>query len=82
MLFRSDAVKGLAGKMTIESSGISLAGAGNTGEVSEMVAVMKQYLPYLAAGTEVILDSGELVGTLAPKVNSEFQRIDVREKGR
>ena len=82
----TDAVNGLAENMSIRGS-VSLEaqadshGFGTNG-VSEMLKVMKQYLPYLAENREVVLDSGETIGALAPKMNMEFRRLDMRERGR
>ncbi len=82
----TDAVNGLAENMSIHGS-VSLDGQANAhgfsaNGVSEMLKVMKQYLPYLAESREVVLDSGEAIGALAPKMNMEFRRLDMRERGR
>ncbi len=82
----TDAVNGLAENMSIRGSVSLEAQADSHGfsmnGVSEMLKVMKQYLPYLAENREVVLDSGETIGALAPKMNMEFRRLDMRERGR
>lgn len=79
----TDAMTGLAGNMTIATEGISLTGEGYsiTG-IDDMCKIMRQYLPYLAAGTNIRLETGELVGVLAPSLNSEFGKIAIREAQR
>lgn len=79
----TDAMAGLTSNMKITTEGISLNREGNSiAEISDMHRLMKQYLPYLAAGTYMRLETGELVGVLAPSLNSEFGKIAIREAQR
>lgn len=79
----TDAVKGLSANMTIATEGISLKGEGySISGINDMCKLMQQYLPYLAAGTSMRLETGELVGVLAPSLNSEFGKIAIREAQR
>ncbi|HBV83429.1 MAG TPA: phage tail tape measure protein [Lachnospiraceae bacterium] len=82
----TDAVNELSKNMSIHGN-VSLIGQANEQNdsgngMSEMLAVIKQYLPYLAESKDIVLDTGETIGAFGPKLNREFQRIDMREKGR
>lgn len=83
----TDAVNELSKSMSIHGS-LSLVGGQSSEQndsrngISEMLTVMKQYLPYLAENKDIVLDTGETIGALGPRLNREFQRIDMREKGR
>lgn len=79
----TDALKGLANSMNIQTDGISLSGDGyGINGVGDILRMMQQYLPYLAAGSDMRLDSGELVGALTPAINTELGRIRIREEAR
>lgn len=43
-------------------------------------SVLNQYLPNLPTDTDIVLDSGVLVGQLAPSINDELGRIYRRER--
>lgn len=51
-------------------------------ESREVLAMLKQYLPYLAQSTELMLDTGVLVGATAPKMNAALGKINAREQKR
>ncbi len=59
-------------------SGSATAGKG----LGELLGLLNTYLPYLAAGTSIVLDNGVLVGEIAPEMNDELGRIAEREKYR
>ena len=59
-------------------SGSATAGKG----LGDIVSILNAYLPYLAENGNIVLDTGELVGAMAPKMNDEFGRIAAREKCR
>lgn len=60
-----------------------LSASGNTaGNLDSIVSTLNAYLPYLASGTQLVLDTGELVGATAPAMNREFGKIAIREAGR
>ena len=80
----TEAVNGLAKNMSLNGE-LSLDGkSGGTqlNGMAEMLDVMKRYLPYLAESRDVVLDSGEVVGSLSSKMNMAFSQIDRRERGR
>ena len=50
--------------------------------INAMVSLMQQYLPYLAEGTEIRLDTGALVGNTVRQMNSALGQISAREARR
>ena len=50
--------------------------------VNRIISVLQQYLPYLAQGTELRLDSGALVAAIAPAMNRELGKLAIREARR
>lgn len=56
----------------------------NSGSSShtDITDLLKEYLPYLAEGTQLVLDSGALVGATAPQMNSALGRIAARASTR
>lgn len=78
-----DAVKGLANSMTVSGDGtVPTQASGTINGISEMLDMMNKYLPYLAAGREMVLDTGEFVGAIAPSMDIEMHRLQLREAGR
>lgn len=45
---------------------------------SDLAALLETYLPYLAAGNQLVLDSGALVGGIAPDMNVALGTIAIR----
>lgn len=45
---------------------------------SDISALLETYLPYLAAGTQLVLDSGALVGGIAPDMNVALGTLAIR----
>ena len=45
---------------------------------SDLAGLLETYLPYLAAGTQLVMDSGALVGTIAPDMNTALGTIAIR----
>lgn len=77
----SNAISGLAGDV---NTGMQISGqqalqsnAGLQQGISAMTALMAQYLPYLPqlAQLQVVLDSGPLVGSLTPLIDTELGSI-------
>lgn len=57
-----------------------LTGSATAGNgLSDVVGLLSAYLPYLAETQGIVLDSGELVGALAPRINNELGTIAQRE---
>lgn len=45
---------------------------------NDLTSLLETYLPYLAAGTQMVMDSGALVGSLAPDMNVALGTIAIR----
>lgn len=45
---------------------------------SDISALLETYLPYLAAGNQLVLDSGALVGGIAPDMNAALGTLAIR----
>lgn len=48
----------------------------------DVIGLLQTYLPYLAAGTQMVLDSGALVGGIAPDMNTALGTIALRSGSR
>lgn len=48
------------------------------GSGSDLTDLLRTYLPYLAAGTTMVMDSGALVGSIAPDMNVALGTIAIR----
>lgn len=45
---------------------------------NDLTRLLETYLPYLAAGTQMVMDSGALVGSIAPDMNAALGTIAIR----
>lgn len=45
---------------------------------SDLAGLLETYLPYLAAGTQLVMDSGALVGSIAPDMNMALGTMAIR----
>ena len=45
---------------------------------TDLANLLETYLPYLAAGTQLVMDSGALVGSIAPDMNAALGTIAIR----
>lgn len=45
---------------------------------NELTKLLETYLPYLAAGTQLVMDSGALVGSIAPEMNTALGTLAIR----
>ena len=45
---------------------------------TDISSLLETYLPYLAAGTQLVMDSGALVGSIAPDMNTALGTIAIR----
>lgn len=45
---------------------------------NNLEGLLETYLPYLAAGTQLVMDSGALVGSIAPDMNTALGTIAIR----
>lgn len=51
---------------------------GGQSGAAELQSLLETYLPYLAAGTQLIMDSGALVGSIAPDMNTALGTMTIR----
>lgn len=79
--FVTASVQNLADGMRVGVDGVSIPAQSNSG-FDGVLAVLNQYLPYLAQGTELRLDTGTLVGATAPSMNVALGKISLRESKR
>ena len=49
---------------------------------SDLAGLLETYLPYLAAGTQLVMDSGALVGSIAPDMDVALGTISLRSGNR
>lgn len=66
------------GAATVQPLTSSSGSAGHT----DITDLLSTYLPYLAAGNQIVLDTGVLVGETAPAMNTALGRISVRANSR
>ena len=60
-----------------------LTGSGAAGNgLSELMGLLSMYLPYLAATKGVYLDTGAMVGEMAPAINDKLGELSDRERNR
>ena len=81
VLTSGTAVVGEAGPELVSVSNGNAMVQPLTGE-GDLIGLLQTYLPYLAAGTQMVLDSGALVGGIAPDMNTALGTISLRSGNR
>lgn len=77
VLTSGTAIVGEAGPELVQvSNGQAMVQPLNNG--SDISALLETYLPYLAAGNQLVLDSGALVGGIAPDMNVALGTLAIR----
>jgi len=77
ILTSGTAIVGEAGPELVSvSSGRAMVQPLSSG--NELTSLLETYLPYLAAGTQLVMDSGALVGSIAPDMNAALGTIAIR----
>lgn len=77
ILTSGTAIVGEAGPELVSvSSGRAMVQPLSSG--NELTSLLETYLPYLAAGTQLVMDSGALVGSIAPDMNEALGTIAIR----
>ena len=77
ILTSGTAIVGEAGPELVQvSNGQAMVQPLNSG--SDISALLETYLPYLAAGNQLVLDSGALVGGIAPDMNVALGTLAIR----
>ena len=81
VLTSGTAVVGEAGPELVSVSNGNAMVQPLTGD-GDLIGLLQTYLPYLAAGTQMVLDSGALVGGIAPDMNTALGTISLRSGNR
>ena len=76
-LTSGSAIVGEAGPEFIQISNGQAMVQPLTGQ-SDIAGLLETYLPYLAAGTQMVMDSGALVGSIAPDMNTALGTMAIR----
>lgn len=77
ILTSGTAIVGEAGPELVQVSNGQAMVQPLTGD-GDVIGLLQTYLPYLAAGTQMVLDSGALVGGIAPDMNMALGTIAMR----
>ena len=74
------AIVGEAGAevLTVQNGSATVTPLSGGGSGSDLVGLLETYLPYLAAGNTLVMDSGALVGSIAPDMNAALGTIAIR----
>lgn len=74
------AIVGEAGAeiLTVSNGSATVTPLSGNGSGSNVVGLLETYLPYLAAGNTIVMDSGALVGSIAPDMNAALGTIAIR----
>lgn len=74
------AIVGEAGAeiLTVSNGAATVTPLSGNGSGSNVVGLLETYLPYLAAGNTIVMDSGALVGSIAPDMNAALGTIAIR----
>ena len=76
-LTSGSAIVGEAGPEFIQVSNGEAMVQPLTGQ-GDIAGLLETYLPFLAAGTQLVMDSGALVGSIAPEMNTALGTISIR----
>ena len=81
ILTSGTAIVGEAGPELVQVSNGQAMVQPLTGD-NNLAGLLETYLPYLAMGQQMVLDSGALVGGIAPDMNTALGRISIRSGNR
>ena len=76
----SSAIVGEAGAeiLTVSGGSATVTPLGGGSSDRGVVGLLETYLPYLASGNTIVMDSGALVGSIAPDMNAALGTIAIR----
>ena len=76
----SSAIVGEAGAeiLTVANGSATVTPLTGAGGDTNVIGLLETYLPYLAAGNTIVMDSGALVGSIAPDMNAALGTIAIR----
>ena len=74
------AIVGEAGAeiLTVQNGSATVTPLGGNNGQTDVVGLLETYLPYLASGNTIVMDSGALVGSIAPDMNAALGSIAIR----
>ena len=74
------AIVGEAGAeiLTVSGGSATVTPLSSNGGGSDVLGLLETYLPYLASGNTIVMDSGALVGSIAPDMNAALGTIAIR----
>jgi len=74
------AIVGEAGAeiLTVQNGSATVTPLNGGSHEGGVVGLLETYLPYLAAGNTIVMDSGALVGSIAPDMNAALGTIAIR----
>lgn len=74
------AIVGEAGAeiLTVSNGSATVTPLGGSNGQTDVVGLLETYLPYLASGNTIVMDSGALVGSIAPDMNAALGSIAIR----
>lgn len=79
-LSSGSAIVGEAGAeiLTVSNGSATVTPLGGSNGQTDVVGLLETYLPYLASGNTIVMDSGALVGSIAPDMNAALGSIAIR----
>ena len=64
--------------LTVSNGSATVTPLGGSNGQTDLVGLLETYLPYLASGNTLVMDSGALVGSIAPDMNAALGSIAIR----
>ena len=64
--------------LTVANGAATVTPLDGAGGSTDIIGLLATYLPYLASGNTIVMDSGALVGSIAPDMNAALGTIAIR----
>lgn len=83
-VYNGSAIVGEAGAelLNVNNGAATVTPLTNNGGSSDIASLLREYLPYLAEGNQIVLDDGTLVGAIATQMDKSLGKIAMRAKTR
>lgn len=76
----TNAIAGVSKDMTINANAmLEQSGASQNNAIMNIAAILSRYLPYLAQGSTIVWETGDMAAKLAPDMNRQLERIAMEE---
>ena len=76
----TNAIAGVSKDMTINANAmVEQSGASQNSAILNIATILSRYLPYLEQGSMIVLDTGSLVGEMAPAMSRKLGEIEAEE---